>query len=48
VADGATQRIVFDDSTNNLTLNASPVPEPGSWALMLAGVAARLSRRRAE
>ena len=44
VADAATQRIVFDDSVNAPTPSAyvlrdvTLVPEPGSWALMLAGV----------
>jgi hypothetical protein len=44
VADGTTQRIVFDDNSNNPTLSAyvlldvtQPIPEPGTWALMLAG-----------
>lgn len=54
VADGATQHIVFDENTNLPTLNAyvlrdvtAPIPEPGTWALMLAGLAAttRLVRR---
>lgn len=54
VADGATQHIVFDENVNLPTLNAyvlrdvtAPVPEPGTWALMLAGLAAtaRLVRR---
>lgn len=44
VADASTQRFVFDDSTNNPALSAyvlrdvSAVPEPGAWALMLAGL----------
>lgn len=54
VADGATQRFVFDDSANAPALSAyvlrevSPVPEPGPWAMLLAGVAVvgRLARRR--
>jgi len=43
VADAATQHIVFDESVNTPSLNAyvlravSPVPEPGTLALMLAG-----------
>lgn len=57
VADATTQRIVFDDSSNNPDLSAyvllkdpiPPVPEPQTWALMLGGLAAigRLVRRRA-
>jgi hypothetical protein len=54
VADAATQRIVFDDSPANApTLSAyvllespMPVPEPGTWALMLGGVGLLLARRR--
>jgi hypothetical protein len=53
VADASTQRIVFTDSFGAPVLNAyvllenpSPVPEPMSWALMLAGVGALLARRR--
>ncbi|GAB4121639.1 MAG: hypothetical protein Fur0014_21310 [Rubrivivax sp.] len=54
VADAATQHIVFQENANNPTLNAyvlrdvtAPIPEPGTWALMLAGLAvtARLARR---
>jgi hypothetical protein len=48
VADASTQRIVFDDSSNNPVLSAyvlrdltaAPIPEPGTWALMLAGLGA--------
>jgi hypothetical protein len=48
VADASAQRIVFDDSTNNPVLSAyvlrdvttAPIPEPGTWALMLAGLGA--------
>ncbi|NRF67577.1 PEP-CTERM sorting domain-containing protein [Aquincola sp. S2] len=49
VADASTQRLLFDDNTNSPTLSAyvlrevapvSPVPEPGSWALALAGLVA--------
>ena len=55
VADANTQHLVFDDSTNNPSLsayvlrNVSPVPEPQTWALLLAGLAAvgSLVRRRA-
>lgn len=55
VADAATQHIVFQENTGLPTLNAyvlrdvtAPIPEPGTWALMLAGLAvtARLVRRR--
>jgi hypothetical protein len=52
VADASTQRIVFDDSSNNPTLSAyvlldvTPVPEPASWALLLAGVGVLLAHRR--
>jgi hypothetical protein len=55
VADAATQHIVFDENVNLPTLNAyvlrdvtAPVPEPGTWALLLAGLAttAGLARRR--
>jgi hypothetical protein len=55
VADGTTQHIVFDENVNLPTLNAyvlrdvtAPIPEPGTWALMLAGLAATasLARRR--
>jgi PEP-CTERM motif len=55
-ADAATQTIEFFDSSNNPYLNAyvlrdltAPIPEPGTWALMLAGLAAvsTLARRRA-
>ena len=51
VADAATQHIVFDENVNTPTLNAyvlrdvSPVPEPGTWALMLAGVGVLVARR---
>jgi hypothetical protein len=57
VADAATQHIVFDENVNLPTLNAyvlrdvtAPIPEPGTWALMLAGLAvagAVVRRRRA-
>lgn len=53
VADGTSQRIVFDDSANAPTLSAyvlldvTAVPEPGTWALMLAGAGVLLSRRPA-
>jgi hypothetical protein len=54
VADAATQRIVFDDSSNNpmlsayvlLDISTPPVPEPATWALALAGVGTLLARRR--
>lgn len=55
VADAATQHIVFDDSSNNPLLSAYvlrditvSVPEPGTWALLLAGLAsmAGVARRR--
>jgi hypothetical protein len=55
-ADAATQTIEFFDSTRNPYLNAyvlrdltAPIPEPGTWALMLAGLAGlgALARRRA-
>jgi hypothetical protein len=57
VADATTQHIVFDENVNLPTLNAyvlrdvtaAPIPEPGTWALMLGGLAAigAWSRRRA-
>jgi hypothetical protein len=56
-ADAATQTVQFFDSSRNPYLNAyvlrdltAPIPEPGTWALMLAGLAgvgARARRRRA-
>jgi hypothetical protein len=55
VADATTQHIVFQENTGLPTLNAyvlrdvtAPIPEPGTWALMLAGlvVTGRLARRR--
>lgn len=52
VASAPTQHIVFDENVNLPTLNAyvlrdvSPVPEPGSWALMLAGLGAATLRLR--
>lgn len=53
VADAVTQRIVFNDSSNAPTLSAyvlldvSPVPEPATWALMLAGAGMLVARRKA-
>lgn len=55
VADGTTQHIVFDENVNFPTLNAyvlrevPAVPEPGTWALMVLGLAAVgvAGRRRA-
>ena len=44
VADATTQRIVFDDSSNNPNLSAyvlrdvTLIPEPGTWALMCTGL----------
>lgn len=54
VADAATQHIVFDENVNLPTLNAyvlrevAAIPEPGTYALMLAGLAlvAGFARRR--
>jgi hypothetical protein len=55
VADGTTQHIVFDENTNFPTLNAymlrdvtAPIPEPGTWAMWLAGAAVlgALTKRR--
>lgn len=54
VADGSTQTIVFQENVNFPSLNAyvlrevtAPIPEPGTWALWLAGLAvtSRMVRR---
>jgi len=51
VADGTSQTLVFDDSTNNPALSAyvlrdlTPEPEAGAWAA-LAGLAVVIARRR--
>ena len=44
---GALARDVADFGNGNLDPMASPVPEPQTWALMLAGIGALLGRRRA-
>ena len=47
-ADGYTFTSFTFDAVNGATFTALPVPEPGSWALMLAGAAGvlRLAQRR--